>query len=864
MVTSQLLEREALLDALEARLEAARSGDGSMVLMAGEAGSGKTSLTQAFVSEAGQRALTLVGACDPLSTPRPLSPLLDFAADDDSGLSGLFDDDPDNIEIFSRVLDRLRHTIRPIVMVVEDVHWADQATLDFLRFIGRRISHVKAVVICTFRDDEIGHDHSLRSILGQLSPLNSTYRLSVPSLSPEAVAELAAGTGVDPVEVHRITGGNAFYVTEIIAGGERVPATVQDAVIGRVSRLERRSVDVIQAVSIAPRSLSVEHAMHLTGANVEEVDRAVSSGVLIGDENSLKFRHDLARSAIEGSIPPAKRHALHSKMIALLLEDDLPDHARIAHHAIEADAPQLVIEYAPIAAEAAAQRGSHKEAIQFFQAALSKPEMWVESEEMELRLRLAVELGIVDRQTEAVEQSGRAVEHYRAIGDDIALANALVTHSNSLWRDTDTVGGQAALTEALAILKPIGPSRDLAFALYMAGYRYMLSRRAKEALEHLQQARQMAREVDAVDLSWGIEMMLGTVEMVMGTPAVASKMLRKSVEDARSDGNRTGLSVALGMLGSGGGEARTYDEAIPALEEGIEWGLANDQDYGVAYNRAWMARVAFERGIWDDAISMADLVDATSANREGIAIVTALGAKGRTLVRRGDRQGKEVLEMVVGLGTRHELQHVWSPICGLAEHYWLMGRTTDMEPILEDTYRRALDTDSEWARGEVGFWMWKAGAIEKPPDHAAEPFALHMSGEFQRAAEAWREVGCPYEIGLALLDGDADALLESVEIFDSLGARPAADMARARLREQGVDRVPRGPTETTRGNPAGLTERQLEVLQLITSGLSNNEIADELFVSKKTVEHHVSAIYSKLGVRSRTKAIAEASRLGIG
>lgn len=834
-----------------------------MVLMAGEAGSGKTSLTQAFVSEVGQRALTLVGACDPLSTPRPLSPLLDFAADEDSGLSGLFDEDPDNIEIFSRVLDRVRHTIRPIVMVVEDVHWADQATLDFLRFIGRRISETKAVVICTFRDDEIGPDHALRSILGQLSPLGSTYRLSVPSLSPEAVAMLAAGTGVDPEEVHRITGGNAFYVTEIIAGGERIPATVQDAVIGRVSRLEKRSVDVIQAVSIAPRSLSVEHAMHLTGANVEEVDRAVSSGVLLGDYNSLRFRHDLARSAIEGSIPPAKRHALHSKMIDLLLEDDPPDHARIAHHAIEADAPELVVEYAPIAAEAAAQRGSHKEAIQFFQAALSKPEM-VKSDEMQMRLKLAVELGIVDRQTDAVEQSGRAVEHYRANGEDIALANALVTHSNSLWRDTDTVGGQAALTEALAILKPLGPNRDLAFALYMAGYRYMLSRRAREALDHLQQARQMAGEVDAVDLIWGIDMMLGTVEMVMGSSTIASEMLRKSVEDARSDGNRSGLSVALGMLGSGGGEARKYDDAIPALEEGIEWGLANDQDYGVAYNRAWVARVAFERGIWDDAIVMADLVDATSTNREGIAIVTALGAKGRTLVRRGDRQGKEVLESVIGLGTRHEVQHVWSPVCGLAEHYWLTGRTGEMEPILEDTYRRALDTDSKWARGEVGFWMWKAGALDGPPDQAAEPFALHMSGEIARAAEAWREIGCPYEVGLALLDGDTEAVLESVEIFDSLGARPAADMARARLRERGVDRVPRGPTETTRGNPAGLTGRQLEVLQLITTGLSNDEIADELFVSKKTVEHHVSAIYSKLGVHSRTKAIAEASRLGIG
>ena len=551
-------------------------------------------------------------------------------------------------------------------------------------------------------------------------------------------------------------------------------------------------------------------------------------------------------------------------MIALLLEDDPPDHARIAHHALKANQPALVSEYAPIAAEAAARRGSHKEAIQFYEAALSETDTGNEPEEMKIRLSLAAELGIVDRQTDAVQQSARAVDYYRATGEDIALANALLTHSNSLWRDTDTIGGQAALTEALAILGPRGASRDLAFALYMAGYRYMLSRRAGEALDHLKRARQMAVEVGAGDLLWGIEMMLGTVKIVMGDPDVAFRILRKSTVEARSQGHRDGVSTALGMLGSGGGEARVYDVAIPALEEGVEWGLANDQDYGVAYNRAWMARIAFEQGRWEDAVTLADLVDETSVTREGIAIVTALGAKGRVLVRRGDPEGKEILQSVVGLGKRHELQHVWSPICGLAEHHWLVGDTNQMKPVLEDAYERALDTDSEWARGEVGFWMWKAGALDGPPDKAAKPFALHMSGEYRRAAEAWRQIGCPYEIGLALLEGEPDEVLEAVAIFDSLRARPAADMARSRLRELGVNRVPRGPTEETKGNPAGLTGRQLEVLELMTVGHSNAKIAERLFVSKKTVEHHVSAIYSKLGVEGRAQAIAEASKLGIG
>jgi DNA-binding CsgD family transcriptional regulator len=208
------------------------------------------------------------------------------------------------------------------------------------------------------------------------------------------------------------------------------------------------------------------------------------------------------------------------------------------------------------------------------------------------------------------------------------------------------------------------------------------------------------------------------------------------------------------------------------------------------------------------------------------------------------------------------MQHVWSPLCGLAELAWLQGSTDEIPPILGDIFERALATDSPWARGEVGFWMWKAGAIDSPPDDAAEPFALQISGSWRQAADVWREIGCPYEVALALADGDEDSMLEAVAIFDSLGARPASQWLRSRLRDLGAQSIPRGPTEQTRSNPAGLTTRQVEVLGLMTLGLTNSEIAEKLFISKKTVEHHVSAIYGKLGVTTRAKAIAWAGESG--
>jgi ATP/maltotriose-dependent transcriptional regulator MalT len=327
-------------------------------------------------------------------------------------------------------------------------------------------------------------------------------------------------------------------------------------------------------------------------------------------------------------------------------------------------------------------------------------------------------------------------------------------------------------------------------------------------------------------------------------------------------GNPRFVALGLSMLGSGGGEARIYEAAMPALERGVEQGLATDEDYSVAYNRSWLARIAFEQGRWDDAVTYADLVERTTQQREGIALITAMSALGRVRVRRGDPGGLGLLEELTELARDHELQHGWNAICGRAEHFWLTKDSATGLDELEPAYRRALDTDSRWARGEIGFWMWRVGAIDSPPDGAAGPFALQMAGDWSAAARAWREIGCPYEEALALADGPEGAKLEALDILDRLDARPMADRVRQQLRDLGVESIPRGPTRETLSNPAGLTTRQLEVLRLIAEGRSNERIAEELFISKKTVEHHVSAIYGKLGVSTRPEAMRAAGEVG--
>jgi DNA-binding CsgD family transcriptional regulator len=170
----------------------------------------------------------------------------------------------------------------------------------------------------------------------------------------------------------------------------------------------------------------------------------------------------------------------------------------------------------------------------------------------------------------------------------------------------------------------------------------------------------------------------------------------------------------------------------------------------------------------------------------------------------------------------------------------------------------ALAAHRPWQWGNVAIWLWRAGSLHDVPAGTPAPFALQMAGDWWGAAAAWEKIGCPYEQGLALLDGNEAEQREALEIFERLGARQAAEIARRRLRFRGVRSLPRGPRATTQANPHGLTPRQLEILQLLAEGLRNPEIAGRLSTTPKTVEHHVSAVLAKLEVRSRAEAVRRA------
>jgi AAA ATPase domain len=295
-MTARLLERDAELRGLRETLRRAARRRGSVVLVSGEAGIGKTSLVRAFAEQARAHARVLTGTCDDLVTPRTLGPFRDMARGGDGPLARAAASMAERDEVFGAVYQELAE--RPTVMIVEDVHWADDATLDVVRYLAWRIQELPGVLVLTYRDDELRDDHPLRRVLGALAR-QDVQRLALRRLSPGAVQELAAQHGADPRAVLDATGGNPFFVTEVLASPEvEVPATVRDAALARLGQLGERTQRSLELLSTIPGKVERPLAERLPGDHAAALDEAERRGVLEADPTHVWFRHELARRAI--------------------------------------------------------------------------------------------------------------------------------------------------------------------------------------------------------------------------------------------------------------------------------------------------------------------------------------------------------------------------------------------------------------------------------------------------------------------------------------------------------------------------------------------------------------------------------------
>jgi DNA-binding CsgD family transcriptional regulator/tetratricopeptide (TPR) repeat protein len=856
----ELLEREVELAALTEALGAvAVDSGGALALVHGEAGVGKTALLDRFCHEHETTRL-LRGACEALFTPRPLGPFLDIADATGGELAALVAAGALPHEVASALIGELDGGPTAL-LVVEDAHWADEATLDVLRLVARRLSALPALVVITYRDDELDRTHPLRTLLGELTTTSGVRRIALAPLSPSAVKLLAAGHPVDPDELHRRTGGNPFFVGEVLAAhGAEIPSSVRDAVFARMARLDLQARDLLDAVAVIPPRAELWLLEEVAGERLGALDECLASGMLRLEENAVAFRHELARLAVEGSISPHRRIELHRSALQALREPPggRTDAARLAHHAEAAGDGAAVPGLATAAAEQAAALGAQREAAAQYARALRFADDLDDRARGRLLDRRAYACYLIGEFDAAVDAAQAAVECFHRGGERLQEGDAL----RSLSRLLRYVGRAEEAMEvgqrAVAMLESQAPGHELALA-------YANLSHLHQHLEDVPEAIAWAdRAIELGDVEAEIYALTNIANAKLLSGGSADHELERAFELSLGAGldEHAGRALVASFWWSPRG--RRYASVDANLDRALQICTERGLELWRLFSFAFRSRLQLDRGNWDDAADSASVVlrDPRSA---GVPRVLALSVAGLVRARRGDPEAWPLLDEAWTLAEPSaELQRVEPAAAARAEAAWLEGREDVLAATTEVALALALRRGDPWIAGEFACWRSRAGLRVELPREVPDPWAAELAGDLRRAAAGWAELEAPYESALALAGaGSDDLLMQARDELLRLGGRAAATIVDRRLRERGVRGLPRGPRASTLGNPANLTRRELEVLALVAQNLANTEIAARLVLSRRTVEHHVSAILRKLAVQTRAQAAAEAARLGL-
>jgi DNA-binding CsgD family transcriptional regulator/tetratricopeptide (TPR) repeat protein len=848
-----LLERDPALASLRQYAHEASQGEGRLVLIAGEAGVGKSVLVERFQRDLPD-AFWSWGACDGLSTPRPLAPLFDLGRDLGGALEDLCQGRPERDELFATLLRQVTSDDRLDVLVIEDIHWADEATLDLLRFLTRRIRAARVLVIATYRDDWLEASSPLRLALGDLGARRWTRRLEVPPLSIEAVRTMAARSDLDASKLYELAGGNPFYVTEMLeAGTHGVPLSARDAILSRTGRLSDAARQVLETAAL----MGLRVDARLLADRPTALDELCASGLLVDEASGLRFRHEIGRLAIAQEIPAHRQAVIHAEILSALHGNGSRDDARMAFHAEGAGDEEAVVRHASLAARRAVELGSHREAADQYQRALRWAAHTAPAALAGLYTGLAEEATLSHRPQTAADADEHGLRLWRRLGDRRREGEALQRYSltlKHLCRGDEAVD---AGVEAVKTLEPLGHARELSQAYATLAALRMTRNENDEAIGLARRAQVLARSVGASDV---IADALNTEGCAASaTDPAGVELIRRSLELAISRSLPNQAGRAYGNLYGFSCDHFRFDEGEQYYRDGVAYCDQNDLDTHSYFLRAARTAVLEHRGHWDEAVALSGLLleESSAAPLNQICAQTLIGV---IRARRGEPEAWRALDSAIAnAAPTGQPQYLVPTRLARAEAFLTEGRISEARQEAELAADAARDLDP-WMRGALRRWLDRTGSGRIVDGPVAEPYRLQESGDCGAAARAWDALGCRLDAAFALLDSsDEEELRDALRRLDELGAKATAGRARQKLRQIGARSVPVGPRRATRAHPLGLTPRECKVLELIADRQTNAQIARTLFISVKTVDHHVSAVLAKLGVETRQAAV-DASR----
>lgn len=864
-----LLERNEDLEKLARIFEAASKGAGQTVFVMGEAGIGKTSLVKTFLENVRAEAVVYVGSCDSLFSARPLGPLIDIATYTPGELLDVVSSEKDRGVLFALFLQKFFSSPNPVVVLFEDIHWADEATLDFVKLLSRRIQNQKCLFLLTFRDDEVGARHPLKHIAAEM-PTGSFTKLFLRRLTEQAVVDWSIQCGSNSgKDIFKLTQGNPFYVTEVLASNENgdIPERVKDSILSVFYSKPLEIQSLWEILSIMPSGIDVALAEKIGHDFPRGIEEGVASGVLILKKDGISFKHELYRITIEGSISTLRKKTLHSQMIKMIneLHPDAINLSHLIHHALYADDRDLIRKVAPRAAREAAAVGAHIESSKLFSIAIQYSDSADESI-VELYERHAYECYLTNQIESAISSQRKALDIWRQRKVVLKIGDTLRFLSRLLWFHGRSEEVDEIAVEAVQVLENGFPTRERAMAYSNLSQLYMLSGNSESALYWGQKAIELATRMEDQEI---LSHALNNVGSVLLTYPDQEKegieKLNRSLQISLENHFHEHAARAYTNLCSMSVTVRQYSIAEKYFKEGIYFCEQHDLNSWTYYLQSEEMKMMLDIGNVSQAEEQALKLYSNNSHTKMVRIA-AISVLAKIYTRRGDfSQAKELIKegMILARPTNEAMRIVpmlttWIELCWLTQ-----------SPLPEDEIRKADETlfpqkIKSWYYSDFIYWVHKAGmAIPGGGEKYNGPFREEVNGEWKMAVTAWEKVNCSYQQAIALFQLSDKEKKQAVILLKSIGATATAEFFVKKMKECGIKNIPRKPHESTLSNPALLTVRQKEILMMLREGFQNKEIAEKLFISLKTVDAHVSAILSKLEVTNRSKAVAEAQRLKI-
>jgi DNA-binding NarL/FixJ family response regulator len=850
-----LLERDAPLRNASDYLAAAGKGNGRLVFIGGEAGVGKTAFVDQVVADAGSTVRLARGACDGSTTPAPLGPLREMVPE----LPGdVWPDGADRADVFLRLSDALGRPGTPYLLVIEDAHWADDATLDLVRHLARRVHRLRALVLVTFRSEAAVGTHALRILFGDVAGASGVRRIDLNPLSPDGVRALVETSAPvdrsahDVDDLYRTTGGNAFFVTEVLAaGGGSLPRSVRDAVLSRTARLSDHAREVLDLVALAGPRCEVALVEDLAPELAPALDEALGHGVVVVAGDAVMFRHELARLTVLDEVPAIRRRGLHRRILEWL-EIGGADPARMAHHAEAAGQEEATREYALVAAERAASLGSHREAVEQYERALRHRSGVPDRGLAELHEHLAYELYVTGRMAEAFEAQRSAWKVWTELGDSERVGNAQRLMSRFSWFQGDSLQAQEYAVRASATLEGTGGTAE-AMAASNRSQLGMLAYDLDGAREWGRRALALVEgrgDPEAEEVRVHALNNLGTIEVDSGDPEVGWPLLEDSLRRSQEADLHEHAARAFTNVAAQAVLQHDHLRAGAHLSVGIRYCFERDLDAWILYMRGFQALSQLDEGDARTALATAENV-LRHPRTARVSRITPLIVQARARARTGTADHEEALAEVLDLafGTS-EAQRIGPAGGAAAEIAWIVGDPDAARREAARAWEAVSAIRGPWTRGMVATWLPDAEAAAVAGS-LAPPYRAEALRQWDAAAGLWDAIGSRFHAALARArSGTREGVTDAAGRFDGLGHEAAAARARSLARQQGWS-TPRGRRSTTKAHPQGLTRREAEVAGLLAEGLSIAAIAERLVLSSRTVEHHVASVMAKLDVASR-------------